>query len=56
VIAYLFGDAGGADAVRHAENTIRKLPGLEGFDLLGKACERACAGERVAGGGLQVAG
>jgi hypothetical protein len=41
VSRFLFGGDEGADAVRHVETTIRRLPGLDWFDLLERACLRA---------------
>lgn len=41
VTAYLFGNSQGADAVDHIEQTIRRLPGLHWFDLLGQARDSA---------------
>lgn len=43
ISAFLFGGESGAEAVRHVEETIRRLPGLDWFDMLGKACERGIA-------------
>lgn len=45
--AYLFGGQRGAAAIEHIEQTIRKLPGLDWFDLLGQA--RDTAVERCGG-------
>lgn len=39
--AYLFGNPHGAAAVLHIEQTIRRLPGLEWFDLLAQARDSA---------------
>ena len=39
---FLFGGEEGAEAVRHVEATIRRLPGLAWFDLLGRATQ-SCA-------------
>lgn len=41
VTAYLFGGQRGADAIAHIEQTIRRLPGVEWFDLLGRARDSA---------------
>jgi len=41
ITAYLFAGPQGESAVEHIEQTIRRLPGLEWFDLLGRARESA---------------
>ena len=41
VTAYLYGGQRGAEAVEHIEQIIRRLPGLEWFDLLGRARDSA---------------
>lgn len=40
---YLFDGESGRRSVDHIERTIRRLPGLEWFDLLGRACTQARA-------------
>lgn len=43
VTSYLFGGRGGDAAITHIEQTIRRLPGLGWFDLLGRARNSAVA-------------
>ena len=43
VTSYLFGGRRGDEAISHIEQTIRRLPGLEWFDLLGRARASAVA-------------
>lgn len=43
ITAYLFAGTQGKAAIEHIEQTIRRLPGLEWFDMLGQARESAVA-------------